>query len=983
MPADAPVYNLTGKNTNTYRPDYSVRSEASSGRGFNHGQSNKSNQQLNNPRDSICKTAALESDEFIELGLLEKEFRKAYQINDGDSAGSGSSELDIFSNLRNRLKIKINNEKHLCDKHLVADVRQRNESLEEVLRYFYVMHQIEFGNQNIEERTQRPEDEAVNSIISALGFRTVNSKQCKPIQRSLNTQHNEEIEQTAPDPIFSFNYESQGGSKWHTEVFSMSIFSQNRGRRSMIISAPSAESDPYMLITFGNERSMRHQIRPSRNKKEDNLLKVMIAKQKQRGLKTLIVAKKGLSAEQVLTYTKEYSKISSSARDQIEDLESLATQIECDLEFVGCIGLRDSIREEAVSLTKQLKQSHIEMSIMSGDELENCVTVVNKLGISFIDIQNSSSFYWVHSESEKEIMQEFRRIFTKIHEVLQNESYKEIESLLKLEKEQLNPEMEAQKTLKAENDNPSQKTDIELDRPGVTFETIHKFKKSLLLSGASLEHIMSSKILTDHLSAVLCASGTVIGYGLRPKHKAFLTDLLINSGEVVLAVGDGFNDIGMLSRASFGVQISNKNVPLIFGDIVVTSLSNIAPLMYDHGFPLKKNIVLSVVLIVWIGVNLAFSSLFISYFTFFYFPIVMSGVLAIGLNVFYFLIIIFVLANSTYDKSLMNKFSVIYRENMILAENIPKIILAFFLLSVVESVLWVIPIVYYMSFDLNKNGYVFSLENINAYYAYMLALSICVKLAIILSRFTFRNLAMIMLPTFAVYSVMLVGQSLVASPCMWKFVSEFEFSSHTFTLIMLTIAIGYIDYIVVTIFKKRFFNPVSGLFDKYSKEDSEVLTNKKVMEYISSKSNFSKNQLFLQIIYNIKKHFTDKQFMDSSLARIINLDFHHSNMGLTRFTNKIVDEDERKRFLRYISKKNNERSAKYFISAMILASGVEWAILALGKKTSWPAALDSIAPYFCISMIGNLVMTLLRPKYVYHTMFGILYLIEALIYCSW
>jgi magnesium-transporting ATPase (P-type) len=443
----------------------------------------------------------------------------------------------------------------------------------------------------------------------------------------------------------------------------------------------------------------------------------MIAKQKQKGLKTVIVCKKGLSTEQVLSYTKEYAKISSSARDQIEDLETLASQIELDLEYVGCVGFRDSIREEALTLSKKLQEAMLTISIMSGDELENCLTVVNKLGLSHIDIQNSSSFYWIHASNEKQILQELRRIFGKIHDLLQNESYQAIEDLLKTEGENQN-ETEHQKSLnhhvkhdrpKAIMNQPENKEEVK-HKVKVTFETVQAFKRPILLNGASLDCIMSSPLLKAHLAAVLQASGSIVAYGLRPKHKAFLTDLLMSCGDTVLAVGDGFNDIGMLSRASFGVQISNPDVPLTFGDVVVPSLSHILPLMMEYGFPLKKNLLYSYILIVWMSASTAIAACLISIMTFFYLPFRTNEATTIGFNLIYIFATVFAIFNPSYNSEILIRFPAIYRENAILKDSLVNILLCIVLLSLIEGSLITLSINYFMSSDLNSSGYTHSME---------------------------------------------------------------------------------------------------------------------------------------------------------------------------------------------------------------------------------------------------------------------------------
>jgi P-type E1-E2 ATPase len=50
------------------------------------------------------------------------------------------------------------------------------------------------------------------------------------------------------------------------------------------------------------------------------------------------------------------------------------------------------------------------------------------------------------------------------------------------------------------------------------------------------------------------------------------------SKKIIVAVGDGLNDMGMLQAASVGIQLKAENVDMVFGDILVENLS-IIPLM--------------------------------------------------------------------------------------------------------------------------------------------------------------------------------------------------------------------------------------------------------------------------------------------------------------------------------------------------------------------------------------------------------------------
>lgn len=899
-----------------------------------------------------------EDDSFVELGLLEKEFKKTYQLKSEGSSEESSSEKDVLSVIRHRLRIKINNDKLLSDKHLVADIRQRDESLEEVLRYVYILHLIQYGNQNQEERSLKPEDEALINVINGLGF-------------FQNYKKKQEVEKQDIPPIFTFDYETVGGLKLITSVFSMSIFSQRRGRRSIIINAEPSDNDPYLLITFGSEKSMKNLIRPSRNKKEDNLLKVMIAKQKQRGYKLLIVCKKGLSEEQVLTYTKEYAKISSSARDQLEDLETLATQIENDLEYVGCIGLRDSIREEAIDLTMELNKSRITMSIMSGDELENCLTVVNKLGFSFIDIQNSSSYFTLNAATEKSIMQQMRRIFDSIHDNLQTESYMYIENLLKTEREPL-PEGETirNQEKKETQDQDEDKENQSVIKKPTTFDAVKKFKKPLLLGGAAVECIMEVPSLAHHLAAIFFASGTIVAYDLMPKHKAFLIGILQRCGEIVLAVGDGFNDIGMLRRANLGIQISNENVPLIFGDIVTPSLSNISPLIYEYGFQLKKNLLISFIMIVWLSCLTGLFPIFMAYYSYLLPFMSINGLTIASLNMIYPVLTIFTIVNECYDLRIIKKLPIIYKENVVLFERVPNIMVIVATWAILESTLITLPAVFFINQDINSRGFSSVVWNCSDLYINYLLFSLLAKVVLV-SKKDIPTLLWVIIPGIVLIVVSIFSYDdtsrVLIGYSKWQ---SFSYPSFNFSLTILIIGLNYLSYILIAFMKKRYFYPVSTLFKNHSNEEDESLTNDKVMELLSEMSLRSKQELYIQVINSMKLLFTKASKMDPSLRRIINIDFHHSNMGLSKVYNEIVDEDERKRFLEYIKKNLDHKRARYFFGIMAVLGVVEWIIHIFINQTSWVIALDTMAPYITLAMTVNFVFSFAKPKFLPYSLLG-------------
>jgi magnesium-transporting ATPase (P-type) len=901
-----------------------------------------------------------EDESFIELNLLEKQFKKHWGLVEQALPRSDESSLDVLINLRNGYSIKVNNEKYLQDKHLVADVRKREEQVEELLSYLYVMHLVEYGPHHHEERYLRPEDEAIFEIIKTLGFDQ--SKIYKSNDNNyLHSDH-------GPKKMYAFDIKNIGGLKAQAKIYAMNIFSQKRRRKSMIINGLN-ETEPFQLIAVGSEKTMKRVLRPARNSKEENLLKMLIAKQKQKGLKVVIIAKKALTEDEVFSYTKEYVKISNSARDQIEDLENLAVQMEHDMDFVGCLGLRDSLHEEAVELAKHLSMSKMRMSIMSGDELENCMTVVQKLQISQIDIQNSSSFYWIRLSTAKGVMQEMRRIFDVLYDTLQSESYATIETILKPDKDppklisHTSSRVARMETKEEEFFHKEEETKVE---ELCADEIAANLKKTLLISGESIEIIMNTENLKRHLLAILPASHSVISYDMRPKHKAFLIDLMRSSGDVILAVGDGFNDIGMLARANIGVQLSNENVPLIFGDIVIPNLKHISSLLYVHGFNLKKNMFYVYTAVV----NISTSVMFYPIITSFFFNHTISIRLQLEhlyfLTTFYFIATVFGLVNTSYSKDLLLMLPALYLENRIISENSISIYLISFIWAILESVVAFIPNVLFIGGDLSHEGIRSSPEVMNFFYYVTIMCSVAVKVIILLVRRTWSGVFKVVftsLLVFGIFFLIILNPSFddaLVSGGLGNSLLVFLFSQ-----IIVQCFINFYSAFVIESFKRFYFHRAAHFLRKLSQEPHPSKDkNERVLKYLQKFIKVA-DDVYLTIIKQMKRPFKDLNYMDNSLKRIVNIDFHNSNMGLGRIANTIVDSDERKKFLIYMSKTTNQPGLRILLIFLLLMGAAEWTIPLFTQTYKTPLLLGTVVPYFCLAIVILLFIQWLFPKFIH------------------
>lgn len=135
--------------------------------------------------------------------------------------------------------------------------------------------------------------------------------------------------------------------------------------------------------------------------------------------------------------------------------------------------------------------------------------------------------------------------------------------------------------------------------------------KSILIDGQSLEVVLKSSELVGHLRFLLYFSKNLIGYSLHPSQKGRLVQIIkeANRHENILAIGDGFNDIAMIKKADVGIQLFSKEVPFIFGDILVSNLNVLNEVMFGistSGFQSKVTIILSI-FYSYLSVNLQYT----------------------------------------------------------------------------------------------------------------------------------------------------------------------------------------------------------------------------------------------------------------------------------------------------------------------------------------------------------------------------------------
>lgn len=173
-----------------------------------------------------------------------------------------------------------------------------------------------------------------------------------------------------PSSLFTTSYKviREGRPEGTFDVLVINPFSKGRGRTSVLVQDPKSKLH-CILYVKGREAAMKHLINFSSQDK--NTFRQLMVKYKTMGLKRIVYAYKRVSFQEARRYLKNYRNISKNTRSQLKNLEALATGVEQDLTFLGCVGMRENLRESSKLIVNQLMDSHVPISILTGDNLEN------------------------------------------------------------------------------------------------------------------------------------------------------------------------------------------------------------------------------------------------------------------------------------------------------------------------------------------------------------------------------------------------------------------------------------------------------------------------------------------------------------------------------------------------------------------------------------------------------------------------------------
>ncbi|XP_059296742.1 phospholipid-transporting ATPase 1-like [Lycium ferocissimum] len=328
------------------------------------------------------------------------------------------------------------------------------------------------------------------------------------------------------------------GEKLRLDVLGLHEFDSVRKRMSVVIRFPSGA---VKVLVKGADTTMFSILRKDHKSHDDiqNATLNHLNEYSSEGLRTLVVAARDLTGEELEEWQIMYENASTSLTDRSAKLRQTASLIECNLTLLGASAIEDKLQEGVPEAIESLRQAGMKVWVLTGDKQETAISIGMSCKLLTSDMQRII----INGTSENECK---RLLFdAKVKFRVNPASCNQIS------------------TCQSDAENgyhgvPASMKSSNLPEPHAREEGVSDGPLALIIDGNSLVYILEKDLETD-LFDLATSCRVVICCRVAPLQKAGIVDLIKSrTDDMTLAIGDGANDVSMIQMADVGVGICGQ-----------------------------------------------------------------------------------------------------------------------------------------------------------------------------------------------------------------------------------------------------------------------------------------------------------------------------------------------------------------------------------------------------------------------------------------
>ena len=259
------------------------------------------------------------------------------------------------------------------------------------------------------------------------------------------------------------------------------------------------------------------------------------------GLRTLVLSQRRLEREEFLIWKEKYELAKNLIDGRAQQMEELQDELEINLSIVGATAIEDKLQEQVPETILQLKKAGIKVWVLTGDKIETAKTI----GFSCALLTEDMKLFELYPKN-KDLL-----------DSMMDEAIREIRS----------DSTKGQKKL-----------------------------RGLVVSGDALIEIMKDKHhhslpkkvgVNDQLNYIANRCEAVLCCRVSPKQKQQIVKMVKKAHPHIrtLAIGDGANDVNMITEAHIGVGIKGVEGQQAAkaSDFAITEFKALRRLLFVYG----------------------------------------------------------------------------------------------------------------------------------------------------------------------------------------------------------------------------------------------------------------------------------------------------------------------------------------------------------------------------------------------------------------
>lgn len=367
----------------------------------------------------------------------------------------------------------------------------------------------------IDYQGESPDEQALVSAASAYGYTL--------------------FERTSGHIVIDVN-----GEKLRLDVLGLHEFDSVRKRMSVVIRFP---NNAVKVLVKGADTTMFSTLTNDSERDDDvkHSTQSHLSEYSSQGLRTLVVAARDLTDEELQQWQCMYEDASTSLTDRSLKLRQTAATIECNLKLLGATAIEDKLQDGVPEAIESLRQAGIKVWVLTGDKQETAISIGLSCKLLTADMQQII----INGNSEDEC----RNLLTDSMLKYGVTSSNTRDQSFKLKKNAENGYLEIPGNAKTSS--------VPQWNAGKEEEMIIA-PLALIIDGNSLVYILE-KDLESELFDLATSCSVVLCCRVAPLQKAGIVDLIkTRTDDMTLAIGDGANDVSMIQMADVGVGICGQ-----------------------------------------------------------------------------------------------------------------------------------------------------------------------------------------------------------------------------------------------------------------------------------------------------------------------------------------------------------------------------------------------------------------------------------------